>query len=132
MYINIRDNYNQVLLLIKEIIDIYNNLDNTIINRKPKTIEEAKTSQESYYYWIRKQYNLLNQNDKNKPLGSAYFIFLNKTCFRGVYREGPNGFNVPFGHYTNPEIINELHIKTISSLIQNVHFYCSSFEKSSH
>jgi len=130
MYINIRDNYIQILQLIKEIIDIYNNLDNISINRKPKTIEEGKTSQESYYYWIRKQYNLLNQNDKNKPLGSAYFIFLNKICFRGVYREGPNGFNVPFGHYTNPEIINELHIKTISSLIQNVHFFCSSFEKS--
>ena len=130
MYINIRNDYNQVLLLIKEIIEIYNKLNGIIINRKPKTIEESQTSKESYYYWIRKQYNLLNQINKNKPLGSAYFIFLNKTCFRGVYREGPNGFNVPFGHYINPEIINELHIKTISELIQNVNFYHSSFEKS--
>ena len=130
MYINIKNNYNQVLLLIKEIIEIYNNLNGIIINRKSNTIEESQTSKESYYYWIRKQYNLLNQINKNKPLGSAYFIFLNKTCFRGVYREGPNGFNVPFGHYINPEIINELHIKTISELIQNVNFYYSSFEKS--
>jgi len=120
MYINIRDNPSQILLLIKEIINIYNNLDGSekckaflsrtkpfgfscsIVNRNPLTLDEAITSKESYYYWIRKNFNSLKQKYKNKYIGSAYFIFLNKTCFRGVYREGPNGFNIPFGHYTNP------------------------------
>ena len=63
--------------------------------------------------------------------GSAYFIFLNKTCFRGVYREGPNGFNVPYGHYKSSiEIINESHIKSISELIEKVEFRVSDFEES--
>lgn len=129
MYKNIQNNSEQVIIEINKIITIYNNLENISINRKPITILESKTSQESYYYWIRIQFNKLLQEQKNTFLGSAYFIFLNKTCFRGVYREGPKGFNVPFGHYKNPEIINEEHIKRISKLIKNVKFNCSSFEQ---
>jgi DNA adenine methylase len=55
------------------------------------------------------------------------FIFLNKTCFRGVFRVGPKGFNVPYGHYNNPEIINKEHLEEIHNLIQNVIFECSDF-----
>jgi len=55
------------------------------------------------------------------------FIFLNKTCFRGVYRVGPNGFNVPYGHYKNPGIINMEHLNKMHDLIQNVIFKCCDF-----
>jgi DNA adenine methylase len=58
------------------------------------------------------------------------FIFLNKTCFRGVFRVGPNGFNVPYGHYKNPEIINKEHLEEIADLIQNVIFECCDFTTS--
>ena len=58
------------------------------------------------------------------------FIFLNKTCFRGVFRVGPNGFNVPYGHYNNPEIINTEHLEEIHHLIQNVVFECCDFNTS--
>jgi DNA adenine methylase len=85
-------------------------------------------NKENYYYWIRKNYNI--RTDINSISYSAMFIFLNKTCFRGLYRIGPNGFNVPFGHYANPEIINEEHVKTISKLIKNVNFIHSKFENS--
>ena len=64
------------------------------------------------------------------PIGSAMFIFLNKTCFRGVFRVGPRGFNVPYGHYDNPEIINKEHLDEIHNLIQNVVFTCCDFSTS--
>ena len=58
------------------------------------------------------------------------FIFLNKTCFRGVFRMGPNGFNVPYGHYKNPEIINKEHLIEIHELIQELIFSVSDFNES--
>ena len=58
------------------------------------------------------------------------FIFLNKTCFRGVFRVGPKGFNVPYGHYKNPEIINKEHLDKVHELIKDVIFECSDFSVS--
>ena len=130
LYKNIQSKSNEIILEIDKIIKIYSNINTNIINRKAQTVKEALTSQESYYYYIRNIYNKLSQSDKNKPLGSAYLIFLNKTCFRGLYREGPNGFNVPFGNYNNPEIINIEHIKLLSVLMKDVNFYHSDFETS--
>jgi len=132
IYKNIKSNFDGLYDEIKKYIDIYNSIpvDNEEINRKPKNLEEAIVSQESYYYWIRIQFNKLSQLEKNSLIGSSYFIFLNKTCFRGMYREGPNGFNVPFGNYKNPEIINYEHLKYVSDLIQPVNFVHSSFENS--
>lgn len=128
LYKNIQNKSNEVLVEINKIITIYNNLKGDVINMKPKNLDEGLTSQESYFYWIRTEFNKLTQEQKNLPKGTAYFIFLNKTCFRGVYREGPKGFNVPFGHYKNPEIINEEHVLVIKNLIKNVNFVHSTFE----
>ena len=124
LYKNIQNKSNEVIVEINKIITIYNNLKGNVINMKPKNLDEGLTSQESYFYWIRTEFNKLTQEQKNLPKGTAYFIFLNKTCFRGVYREGPKGFNVPFGHYKNPEIINEEHVL----VIKNVNFVHSTFE----
>jgi DNA adenine methylase len=129
-YKNIQKKPKQFLIEIDKIINIYNNIINKEINRKALTIEEALTSQESYYYWTRKKYNTLSQEDKNSIIGSALFLFLNKTCFRGIFREGPNGFNVPFGHYKTQEIVNKEHVLKISKLIKDVKFAVLSFEQS--
>jgi DNA adenine methylase len=130
LYKNIQNNCDNFIKEIKKIVNEYNNITGNIINRKPKNINEAKTSQESYYYWIRKEYNLLDENNKLSIIGSAYFLFLNKTCFRGLYRIGPNGFNVPYGHYNKPTIYEKENLKIISELIKNVNFIHSSFEQS--
>lgn len=130
IYKHIQTHHNELYDLIKDIITDFNNCGNGEINRKPTNIEEATISKENYYYWIRSRYNKLCLSDKKSLLGSAMLIFLNKTCFRGVFRIGPNGFNVPYGHYKNPEIINKKHLEEIHDLIQNVVFDSSDFNQS--
>ena len=126
---NIQSNKDRLFIHIKKIVDEYNNISNNVVNRKPTNIDEAKTSKESYYYWIRNKFN--NIDDKKSIESSALFMFINKTCFRGLFREGPNGFNVPYGHYKNTSNIITLHeINTISDLIKNVNFIHSDFKDS--
>lgn len=125
VYKHIQQNKDELYELIEFYITEYDGITGTIINRKPTTIEEAKSSKESYYYWIRNKYNT---TDKGTIECSALFMFINKTCFRGMYREGPNGYNVPYGHYKKtPVIISKTDLNSISELIKHVEFKDSSF-----
>lgn len=127
MYKNIQTRHIELYRHLEKLINEFNNCNNDEINRNPMNIEEAIKNKENYYYWIRKTYNNLSNDDRNDIIGSSMFIFLNKTCFRGIFRIGPNGFNVPYGHYKNPEIINKNHLEEIHELIQNVIFECYDF-----
>lgn len=113
-YKNIQNNHIQLYNEITILQSLYNN----------KNLEEK----EKYYYNIRQEYNKLG--DKHSIKASAIFIFLNKTCFRGIYRVGPRGFNVPFGNYKNPEIINKDYLNYINNLLKNVIFEIADFNKS--
>jgi DNA adenine methylase len=130
MYKNIQSNHHELYDNIKYLINEFNSCKNEKVNRTPTTLEEALLSKENYYYWIRSKYNCLSQYEKTTIIGSAMFIFLNKTCFRGVFRVGPRGFNVPYGNYNLPEIINREHLQEIHELIQNVKFECLDFKHS--
>lgn len=128
LYQHVQKNKDELYDAVSRYMQVYDSLTGTSINRKPKTEEQAQSSKESYYYWLR---TLFNQIDKDSIDSSAIFMILNKTCFRGIYREGPNGFNVPYGHYKNtPIIIQKKHLDEISFLIQDVHFICSDFSDS--
>jgi DNA adenine methylase len=130
VYKNIQSTHNELYTKLQEIIKNFNECGDGEVNRAPKNITEAKIAKENYYYWIRSEYNKLSPAEKNTITGSAMFIFLNKTGFRGVFRVGPNGYNVPYGHYTNPEIINKSHLDEIHELIQPVIFQCMDFRAS--
>lgn len=128
-YKNIQLHPEQVIEEIQKLTNEFKKIQGTQVNRKASTFEEASTSQESYYFWIRSTFNSLSKEEKQSPKASAMLLFLNKTCFRGVYREGPNGFNVPFGNYKNPSIYDEEHLRQVSQLIQNVRFKLVSFSE---
>jgi len=127
LYTNIQSNVDNLILETKALIDEYEKITGTEVKRKPVNEEEARGSQESFYYWIRSKFNAFGVEEKKSARGSAMFLFINKTCFRGVYREGPTGINVPFGHYKNPGIMDEDHVRAVSALIRNVVFTCQPF-----
>ena len=130
LYKNIQLHPDEFIIELHKIINEFHECTGTEINRKPSTIEEAKTSRESYYYWTRAQFNSIPLEHRMSLKASCLFLFLNKTCFRGLYREGPNGFNVPYGNYKNPSILNDAHIHEVSKLIKNVVFTVEHFTSS--
>lgn len=84
-----------------------------------------KESRRNYYLHIRELYNSnkLNKNDK-----ASLFIFLNRTCFNGLYREnGEGAFNVPFGNYKRPTICNEENIIGIHKCLKKVDIYSGDY-----
>jgi DNA adenine methylase len=130
LYKNVQEHCEDLIAVLKIRVEIFNKITGTTVNRDAKTLEEASGSQESFYYFTRYIFNKMTKEERASIVGSATFIFLNKTCFRGVYREGPNGFNVPFGHYKNPGILDEAHIRQVSLLVKDVVFTCQPFTDS--
>lgn len=64
---------------------------------------------------------LFNARKNSLTAQSALMIFLNRTCFNGLYRvNAKNSFNVPFGKYANPKICDEENIYQVSEALQNV------------
>jgi DNA adenine methylase len=72
---------------------------------------------EDYYYKIR----ALQPEKLSLSERAARVIYLNKTCYNGLYRENRAGeFNVPFGRYKNPTICDEPNLRSVSCLLQSV------------
>ena len=64
---------------------------------------------------------------------SALFIFLNRTCFNGLYRVNrKNEFNVPIGSYKKPTICDESNLLMVSEALQKVELLCGDFEQTIH
>lgn len=97
--------------------------------KKYKSLENDKRKE--YFYEIRTEYNSYELQDEVINIKRASeFIFLNKTCFNGLYRvNSDNKFNVPFNNAKNPTICDSVNLRKLSKLIQNVNFYCGDYKK---
>lgn len=111
---------------VHDLIKILKDMQNRFI---PMNQEERK----QYYLSKRDSFNDLKINDKSnsKLEKAALMIFLNKTCFNGLYRVNRKGkFNVPMGAYKNPLICDETNLMLISNKIQDVEIVCADYSKS--
>lgn len=91
------------------------------------------TGRKEYYYKNRNRYNELKQSYKGEPCVelAALFIYLNKTCFNGLYRVNSDGlYNTPAGSYKNPLICDEKNIRNVSKALQKVRIVCGDYKES--
>ena len=117
-YKSIRDSVDILIKSLKEMEEGYIPLDDE--NRK------------IYYYEKRQEYNNLKINiEENNIEKASLFIFLNKTCFNGLYRVNKKGeFNVPMGAYKNPKICDEENLKNVSLTLRNVKIVYADYRES--
>lgn len=86
-----------------------------------------------YYNEKRRLFNDLkvNGNESINTLKAALMIFLNKTCFNGLFRVNKKGlFNVPMGAYKNPMICDEKNLRAVSKKLQKVTIVCGDYRES--
>ncbi|MCM1546121.1 MAG: DNA adenine methylase [Clostridiales bacterium] len=113
---------------------IQNNVDKLIVKLTEMQLlflPMNENGRKYFYYTAREKFNKLELNDKNATEKAALFIFLNKTCFNGLYRVNKKGqFNVPMGAYKNPTICDENNLRNISKALQNVKIVCGDYSLS--
>jgi len=115
-YIQIRDNADVVIALLSDMKESFWEMDD----------KERK----DFYYSKRDRFNELIIHSSATEEKAALFIFLNKTCFNGLYRVNAKGFfNVPMGSYKKPPICDEDNIRLISKLLNGVTIKCGDYSE---
>lgn len=89
---------------------------------------EGKDEQKKEYYYQKRE--LYNRRKEEQSGQAALFIFLNRTCFNGLYRVNrKNEYNVPMGSYKRPTICDKENILAVSQALQKVEILCGDYEK---
>jgi DNA adenine methylase len=96
------------------LIGTYQSIRNSLQDVIKLLKKHARSHSEEYYYKVRAEV------PRKKASRAARTIYLNKTCFNGLYRENKKGmFNVPMGRYTNPKILDEDNLRAVSAALRH-------------
>lgn len=120
----------------EDLINTYKNIANNpkelisileILQNEYHALEGNEENKKLYYYQKRELYNTRKSEQSGQ---AALFIFLNRTCFNGLYRvNSKNLYNVPMGGYKKPMICDKENISAVSEALQKVEILCGDFEQ---
>lgn len=145
MFFNLKNHYNikeSILLDInRELVMAYHVMKNDhkilidiLDDIEDNHLKKDENARKENYYRIRNIYNSklkdfdFDNYNEQWIERTSYFIFLNKTCFNGLFRQNKNGqFNVPFGLYKNPKICDKININLVNQALNNTEIICSDF-----
>lgn len=118
-YVSIRDNADILIDLLGRYEEEY--------------ISADEATRKQIYYAKRERFNILKSKHSNEPELAAVFIFLNRTCFNGLYRVNSKGlFNVPQGSYKKPIICDKTNIRAVSKKLQGIQIVCGDYKQSAN
>ncbi len=105
-----------------ELINTYSVIKSRVLELMAELSSPIYANNETAYYKIRAS------RPASKIERAARFIYLNKTAFNGLYRvNSKGGFNVPFGRYTNPMILDSKNLMLVHRALQTDELYCGDF-----
>lgn len=117
--------YKTIATRPKELISILQILQNEFHG-----LEGQDEPKKEYYYSKRELYNTKKEEQSGQ---AALFIFLNRTCFNGLYRVNrKNEYNVPMGSYKRPTICDKENILAVSQALQKVEILCGDYQETLH
>ncbi len=135
VFFHVAQNYNEIerfyLFDVNEdLVNCYNAVKEnvgTLIDQlsalQRRFLRKDQSQRKDFYYRVR--------DDFNSDRDPARLIFLNKTCYNGLYRVNRKGeFNVPFGDYTKPSICDAKNLRSVSEVLQKAEIICEDFEES--
>ena len=115
-YTQIKNNAESVISMLSEMQEAFWDMDND--------------QRKEYFYAKRERFNELIKETASTEEKAALFIFINKTCFNGLYRVNGKGlYNVPMGSYKKPPICDAENIRTISELLKRVDVHCGDYSE---
>ncbi len=148
MFFFLKRNYqvkNSILLDINpELIMAYNvvksdpdKLITLLSDMELEHLKKSENERKQNFYSIRDEYNrrmsLIDYDNYSEEwiYRTSFLIFLNKTCFNGLFRLNSKGeFNVPFGKYKNPSICDEINIQEVHQALKRTELLCADFTHS--
>ena len=128
------DNNEDLILTYKIIKRFPKHIANELKQLESRYLKKNEKDRAIYYYHIRTKYNRQKKKINYHRFAelwlkhASYLIFLNKTCFNGLFRQNSKGeFNVPHGRYKNPKICNADNLKKVSYALKNTSIICGDF-----
>lgn len=127
---------NEDLVLTFSVVqrNVFELIDN-LYSLKSEYVKRNDDEREKFFYQVRKDFNVEKEKINLRKYNSdwipraAKLIFLNKTCFNGLFRLNRKGeFNVPFGRYKNPSILDHSNLVSSNKILQMAEIFVTDFE----